>query len=634
MHLSALLRLVHPKDEHVTTFRQELRSRFATLGLLIIVVLGALFIRLWTVQVIAGERYARMADDNRIREVEIEAPRGRILDRRGRALVTNRPALAVTAQAVVAEDAGMLSRLSTLLDMPVDEIEERLCSSKQAPLEPRVVRLDVPMEIVSYLAEHSPDFPGVRVETIAVREYPFGNLAAHVLGYTGEISEGQLGERDLSGYRLGDVVGKAGAERRFETVLQGRKGHERVEVNASGKVQRHVGRREPIAGRDVVLTLDADIQRVAEEALADAIREAHAQKFRKARAGAIVALDVGTGDVLAMASAPTYDPKLFVGGIGSRDWKRLNEKSSEYPLNNRALMAAYPPASTFKAVTGLAGLEYGVAREWSTYRCGGRWTEMGTEWAKWCWSRGGHGGVTFRRGIEDSCDTVFYKIGYELYKRKKEELQAVARKMGFGRRTGIDLPGEVAGRVPDAAWKKRFNRFFPEYSMWLPGDTVNMAIGQGDMLVTPLQLARGYASIGNGGLMVRPHVLKEVLGEDGEVALRYERQEPGPNGVRAVNLAVMRRALAGVVERGTGRGAFAGFAESVAGKTGTAQVKGKDDYAWFVAFAPVEQPKYAVAVVVEQGGHGGSVAAPAARQVLAKLLGQPVTEIHTTDVSR
>ncbi len=383
-----------------------------------------------------------------------------------------------------------------------------------------------------------------------------------------------------------------------------------------------------------MLTIDSRIQTVAESALKRALEEAHRQKFPKARAGAAIAVDVKTGEVLAMASLPTYDPELFIGGISTANWKRLNAKGSDYPLTNRAIMAQYPAASTFKAFTGLAGLRYGVSTPGSTVTCEGRWTEMGEQWPKWCWNRGGHGLETFMQGVRDSCDVVFYEIGYTFYKRDKEELQKFVREFGFGRLSGIDLPGEADGRIPDAAWKRRFNEDYPEYRKWLPGDTVNMAIGQGDLLATPLQLVDGYAGIANGGTVITPHVLKEVLGTNGKSTLVAKPKAAFKPRVSAADLETMKQALVSVTQEGTAKGAFAGFGQTVAGKTGTAQVAKKDDYALFVGFAPAEKPRYAVAVIIEQGGHGGSVAGPATREILAALLGEPVVHVSTVDQSR
>lgn len=618
--------------------------------------LGALSVRLWTMQVLSGESYAALARDNRIRAISLDAPRGRILDRNGKLLVTNRPSLAVAldpaderirslivrAQSASrnddptrAEIRETLGPLASMLGMDVQDVFEKIVDARVEALRPRVIAVDVPLEVVARLSEQNQKFPGVRVEQVAVREYPFGSIGAHVLGYTGEISEAQLKRSDpTAGYELGDVVGKAGVEAQYERVLQGDKGRRLIEVNASGKPIRVVNEEAPVAGRDVRLTIDIEVQRVAEEQLAYAISEAHRQGFKKARAGAAVVLDVKTGEVLAMASAPSYDPSIFLGGISQAEWKALTDKASEYPLNNRAVMGAYPPASTFKAVTGLAGLDAGITYSGKRYYCPGKWTEMGEQWPKWCWKKTGHGSISFDGGIEESCDTVFYEIGYEFYKRKREELQGFARRFGLGSKLGIDLPGELRGRVPDAAWKKEYNRDYPEWQTWLPGDTVNMAIGQGDMLVTPLQMAAVYAGIANGGMIMRPHVLKDVLDGSGAAARSYQPEVVARVPVSAEHLAVMRRALVRVTESGTAAAAFRGFSVTVAGKTGTAQVAGKDDFAWFCAYAPAEAPRFAIAVVVEQGGHGGSVAAPAARNMLAKLLGQPIVEVHARDESR
>ncbi len=640
----------------MTTFQEQLKSRFAALGLIVVLVLGSLLLRLWSMQVLSGESYALQAKNNRIREISLDAPRGRILDRNGKALVTNRATLAVSVDPandevrqliIKAQSASkaddpthadierVFGGVAGLLGMTPQEVFAKVSDSRVEALRPRVVAIDVPLDVISQLSERQQEFPGVRIDEIAVREYPYGNLAAHVIGYTGEISENQMAASDpTAGYELGDIVGKAGAEAQYENVLQGDKGRRLIEVNASGKPQQIIDEQPAVPGRDIKLTIDIDVQKVAEQALADAIAEAHRQNFGKAKAGAAVVIDVKTGEILAMASAPTYDPTKFLAGISQADWTKLTEKSSEYPLNNRAVMAAYPPASTFKAVTGLAGLQTKVTYSGKTYDCRGKWTAMGEQWPKWCWDHSGHGRITFDGGIEESCDTVFYEIGYEFYKRKKEELQAYARAFGLGAKTGVDLPGEVSGRVPDAAWKKAFNENYPEYQTWLPGDTVNMAIGQGDLLVTPLQMATTYAGIANGGVVMKPHVLKDVLGSDGKIARSYEPQVLTNTGISSENLAIMRNALVRVTTQGTGKGAFRGFGVSVAGKTGTAQVYGKDDYAWFCGFAPAQSPRYAVAVVIEQGGHGGSVAAPAGRNILAKLLGQQVTTVHATDNSR
>jgi penicillin-binding protein 2 len=618
----------------MTSFRERLKPRFAVLGGIVIAVLAVLLFRLWTMQIVEGPGYAARAENNRIREITTVAPRGRILDRKGRELVTNRATMAVLADRSVAEDDAVLNKLSSLLDMPVVELVERISSVKEAALAPRVVAIDVPMDAVAYLAEHTSEFPGIEVAARSVRRYPYGSLAAHALGYTGEISEEQLSAADFVGYQSTDVVGKSGAESAFESVLQGDRGVRRIEVDASGNPRRIVSETDPEPGRDVVLTIDARVQKVTEQALAQAIQDARADNFSRAKAGAAVAIDVKTGEIIAMASAPTYDPTVFLGGISQKKWRSLTSTASEFPLSNRAIQAQYPPASTFKAFSGLAGLHYKKTTQWATYNCVGRWTGMGDEWGKYCWNRTGHGIESFMDGIADSCDTVFYEIGYAFYKDKGEKLQKFSREFGYGSPTGIELGGEASGRVPDAAWKKAFNENYPEYQTWLPGDTVNMSIGQGDMLVTPLQMAASYAGIANDGKIMLPHVLRRVLGSDGKTVLGPTKEVSKSPNVSKKNLAIMDAALNRVTTVGTARSAFSGFEISVDGKTGTAEVTGKDDYALFAGYAPATNPRYAVAVVIEQGGHGGSVAAPAARQMFAALLGAKVTHVKAKDVSR
>ncbi|MHB1341039.1 MAG: penicillin-binding protein 2 [Coriobacteriia bacterium] len=615
-------------------FRQDLRPRLVSLGFVVLAILGLLLVRLWTIQVLEGPSYAKQAEGNRLREVTTEATRGRILDRRGRELVTNRPTMAVVVAPKALEDARLIARLSELLGIPTSDIRERISSVKLAPLSPRTIATDVSMPAVAYISENATEFPGVEVRMQAVREYPQGQLAAHLLGYTGEVSESDLASSD-SLYQYGDIVGKTGAENSFERVLQGDRGRQLVEVDSMGRARKMVSESAPVAGSDVVLTIDSEVQAVAEKALAQAMDDARKDGYPKAKAGAAIAIEVKTGEVIAMASLPTYSPEVFMGGISPKNWKALTTKESEFPLTNRAIMGQYPAASTFKAMTGLAGLEAGFTTPGSTYPCRGRWTGMGEQWEKYCWDRyPGHGTETFMDGIRDSCDVVFYEIGYRFYKDKGEKLQKFSRRYGFGVKSGIDLPGETAGRIPDAAWKASYNEDYPEYQRWLPGDTVNLAIGQGDNLVTPLQLVNAYAGIANGGKVMKPHVLKQVLNGKGSPVLEVRPEVAFDSKTSSRDLSTMKAALVSVTEVGTGKGAFAGFPVMVAGKTGTAQIAGKDNMALFAGFAPAGKPRYCVVVVIEQGGGGGAVAAPAARQILAACLGQKIEHVKATDASR
>ena len=598
-----------------------------------LLVLGLLLVRLWTMQVLQGSAFATQSEQNRVREVTTPAPRGRILDRNGVPLVTNRATMAVVVAPSAVRDEALLNRLSVVLSMPVADIRAKVASVKESALTPRTVAIDVPMAAVAYIEEHASEFPGVEVRTEAVREYPQGTLAAHVLGYTGEASDSEL-NAEGSTLVSGDTVGKSGAEAQFESVLQGDRGRRLLEVDAMGRPHRVIQDTMPVQGHDVRLTIDSRIQKVTERALAQAMQDAHRKGSLKARAGAAVALDVKTGEVLAMASLPTYNPRVFLGGVSNKEWKKLNAKSSDYPLTNRAIQAQYPAASTFKAFVGLGGLEDGLISPVTTFICTGRWTGMGAQWPKLCWARYGHGPESIVGAIRDSCDIFFYNVGYRFYKAGGEKLQKFVRKFGFGQDSGIDLPGEAAGRVPDIKWKQTYNADYPEMQQWLPGDTVNMAIGQGDLLITPLQLADAYAGIANGGNVMRPHILGSVLGPDGKSVLNAKPEVAYRTKVSASHLATMKAGLIAVTQAGTAKGAFRNFSITVAGKSGTAQVTGKGDLALFVGFAPAQHPKYCVAVVIEEGGHGGSVSAPAARQILAKLLGQQVTHVTATDASR
>jgi penicillin-binding protein 2 len=387
-----------------------------------------------------------------------------------------------------------------------------------------------------------------------------------------------------------------------------------------------------------MLTIDRKVQEVTERQLASAIKAARLDKYKRARAGAAVVMDVRTGEIVAIASYPTYDPGAFLGGIPTPLWKRLNDPKSEYPLFNRAITGAYPPGSTFKPVTAGAGLATHVVTLHSSVDCKGRWIDMGKQWPKWCWDKSGHGTEDFMDAMADSCDVYFYNIGLNFYRRDgsevREELQRYARDFGFGDRTGIDLAGEVKGRIPDRKWKVDFNKNSPEYAPWLPGDTVNLAIGQGDVLATPIQIARMYAAIANGGKLMRPYMVSRILTPSGEMSHSTKPTVTGTLPLSNAQLKQVQEALLGVIQRGTAAGAFDGFPYRVAGKTGTSQVTGKDDYALFAGYAPYDDPKWAAVVVIEQGGHGGSVAAPAVRNIFASLLGAEQTWVAPEDESR
>ncbi len=614
---------------------EDIQMRLAIFGIIMAVAFGVLLARLWFLQVLAGEEYNRLAQNNRIRVIPLDPPRGIIYDRRGKALVENRPGLAVTLVPSAAEERpGVIANLAKLLRMSKSEVKKRLEAKDVDPLKPRVIKEDVDKRTVAVIEEHKANFPGVDVEVRYIRSFPRGKIGPHVLGYVGEISDQQLKLPRYKGYVMGDLVGKSGVEFMYEPSLRGEKGRERLEVDASGRPLRILSVKDPVPGQNLRTTLDASIQASAEAGLLTAVRQARRSGYPKANGGAVVVLDPRNGEVLALASYPTYDPNIFMGGLSRKEWKKISSKKRNYPMNNRAVMGAYPPASTMKPITGTAAITQGITTPTSIFVCRGRWTGMGEKWAKWCWFRAGHGALDFNTGVILSCDTVFYTLGLQFYRMPGEMLQFWARRYGLGFKTGIDLPGEIAGRVPDKKWKRAWNKTNPAYQLWVPGDTVNMAIGQGDMLATPLQMAAAYAAIANGGTLYTPHIAKEVLSREGRRIFKVPRQRKRKVGVAPGVLAQMRRDLRGVVTQGTAASAFAGFPVTLAGKTGTAQVLGKDDYAWFIGFAPVDHPRYVVAMVVEQGGHGGSTAALGVRQILSAIYHVPFEAPSVDDQSR
>ncbi|MCL2024222.1 MAG: penicillin-binding protein 2 [Coriobacteriia bacterium] len=599
-----------------------------------VVVIGILAAQLWSMQIIQGAEFSERAAANRLREATTIAPRGRILDRHGAELIGNRTTMVVLAPAQAIEDDELVERLSTHLMVAETDVRERIGSVKDAPLDMRVVAIDVPMDTISYIAENQALFPDIEVAARAVRTYPQGAIAAQLLGYAGIISETDFEDEIFTDYHSGDIVGKSGVEYSFETVLQGVRGRQLIEVDAHGRPQRVVEDIPPQAGQDVVLTLDTGIQRATEDILQRSV-EAGRDSGENTIAAAAVVIEIQTGEIIALASNPTFDPEQFVGGISSTDWEALNDEESHFPLINRAISAAYPPASTFKAFVGLGGIEYSIAETSTVHHCAGAWNRMGQWDVKNCWNRLGHGMMDMRDAVAHSCNVYFYNIGYDFDVMTDEALQAYLREWGYGQLTGIDVPGEVAGRIPTADWKAAWSLHNPGFSgTWVLGDTVNLSIGQGDVLTTPLQVATTYAGIANHGHVMRPHVLRSVLDARGVEVLTTPTEVAFEPSVSPESLAWMNEYLRDVVTDGTARPAFRGFPIPVSGKTGTAEMPPKDDSAWFVGYAPAEDPIYCVAVFVEQGGAGGVTASPAARAIIGAIFGADTSYRLGTDRSR
>jgi len=623
------------------------RFRLSALGVVVLALFGALYARLWYLQVLDGQEFVAAAATNQVRLVYEEAPRGRILDRNGKVLVDNRRSQAVVVRREELnrlspeEREEVKSRLAALLAISRDELDRRINDVRYSQYKPIPVAEDVSEEVFIHVRERRAEYPAVEATILSRRSYPHGELGAHVLGYVGEINDRELGDSDRGGYRLGDTIGKSGVELLHERDLRGKPGVEKLQVNASGEV---VGPPPatvaPVPGADVQLTLDLDIQRLAEESLRQGLEAARQTRERNsgqpfvAPAGSLVIVDPRDGSVRAMASFPTFNPNDFVNGIAAETFRALNDPTSYYPLNNRAITGQYAPGSTFKLVAAVAAAQRGLIQPRSTILDQGQYRVPNCRGEKCTFRNAGgvrFGRVDLSRSLTVSSDVYYYDLGARFWierSRFPNGLQDSARDFGFGSRSGVGLATERAGLVPDPEIKKRRNeqnpRAFPE-GRWFTGDSIQMAIGQGDVLVTPLQLANAYATFANGGTLYRTRLTDRIVASEASAdAVTFSPEVTGTIELASPIRDAIRQGLRGVVEReeGTAFYAFAGFPPgfSIAGKTGTAQVGGKQDTALFAAFAPSDQPQYAIAVVLEEAGFGGSSAAPVARRIFEGIV--------------
>lgn len=662
-----------------TDYSPLLRVTFLTV--LIIGLFIALFARLWFLQVLTGDRYVELADTNRLQTVVVDAPRGDILTEDGEALVQNRPALTVSAdrQALLdnegeplGEEAELaIQRLAELLELEVDEVMDRLTSRRYSPFRPVPLAFDVAPEIMFTVQEHQELFPGVVAETLPVRSFPHGDLAAHVVGYLNQISEEELNHEDFADYRGGDMIGRAGLEASYERYLRGTEGTRLLEVNAQNRVLDVLRETEPVQGNDLVVTLDLELQAATELILASGIVESRSfvrddGEHLPSSAGAAVVLDVDTGAVLAMASYPSYDPREFIGGLDEAYAEYLyNDPDVPQPTINRAIQGRYPPGSVYKTVTAAAYVEAGHVTPSTLVPCPSSYEQGGNVFNNW--NPFDEGAMDLSTALMRSCDTYFYELAYEQWLAEDRQLQAadrdlseaeidevvpeVARRFGFGRRLGIDLPSEAAGYVPDRrskheTWlqtRDRDCRFadqleegtYPQRvsedrcqfgGRWRGGDAINTSIGQGETATTPLQVAASYLAIANGGELLRPHLGRAIVSPEGEVIEEFGREVIGTLDIDTATLAALKDGLERVVldEAGTGNEAFDGFPLDrypVAGKTGTAEQQPRVPYAWFAAYAPADDPKYVVTVAVEEGGGGAQTAAPIVRGIFEHAFG-------------
>lgn len=627
------------RDESAeTTYSSRLVGFAAVIG----AIFAALLARLWSMQLVSSDEYTKEAESNRTRTVTTAAPRGRILDRNGAEIVSNRSSLTVVADADVADDEVEMQLLANLIGMPRQAVYRKVIDSSEGAQSVRTVATDVSRRVVAYLGEHPAAFSGVSVQQRSQRSYPQGTLAAHVVGYTGTVTAEQLeasGSDDSSvQYKSGDVVGQAGVEAMYESILQGIRGEQTVYVDSNGKILQSSTKIDPQSGSDVVLTIDSGIQKAAEDSLEKVLTELR-QKGKNPAGGSVVCLDCTNGEVLAMASAPTFSPSIFVGGIANSDWEGLTNEASNYPLLNRAISGQYPSGSTIKPFTSFAALDNGIATPQSGYVCNGWWTGLGEAYGMWCYNHDGHGGLNLQQGITFSCDVVFYEIGKGFSNSSnKDGMQQKFRQYGFGSATGIDLPSEAVGRVPDAAWKWDYFSSLPDADReWHPGDYCNIAIGQGDILVTCLQIAHAYSSIANRGPVFKPHVLKCVKSNIGNGSvIDYKVSQTDDISEEDDYRDLVERGLEGVIyEESESQAAhWTNLNVKVAGKTGTGeQTSVGRNICWMVAYAPADDPKYVVAANVDGGDWGSTTAMLVARDVLGQIYGQPDTATTVSDTT-
>ncbi len=652
------------REETVEPYRltPRLARRVGLLGAVVFVVFAALLLRLWALQVLSGTKYVAQAQANQFRTVQVLAPRGPILDRNGRVLVTNEIATAVELwpadlPKVYVDRYEELRELARVTGVPLYEIAAKIKVRRLAGdlLTPIVIRDDAPKAMENYLFERASQFPGVELERQFVRHYPYRSLAPQVLGYVGEVSQQELRRLAKSGLHPGDEMGQAGIEATYDPYLRGVDGAARVRVDSLGRPRSGRQLVTPFQpGHAVRLTLDLGLQRAAESALDYGIRLAQSQGHWAARGGAIVALDPQNGVILALASAPTYEPSVFTGHVTETrlDEQGLTPKTAldkNYPALDRALTGTYPPGSTFKPLTAIAAMQEHLVAPFSYLSCTGVFyaPEDRSHQPFHNWDPNVDQAMDLPTALAYSCDTYFYQLGNDFYllpPDRGQPLQRWARAFGFGSPTGVDVGPESSGLVPTIEWRHR--TFTPRTDpghwqvdrLWKPGNSIQLAIGQGDLLVTPLQMARLYAAIANGGRLVTPHLLLDV--ENPNRTILPTPAPPAPQQIPGLDPAALRIVQQGLYEGthmpfGTSYGVFGTFPVSIAGKTGTAEkvvtlpgYVGKQDQSWWCGYGPTTSaPKLVVCAVIENGGHGGTAAAPAAERVFAHFFHVKVNQL-------
>jgi penicillin-binding protein 2 len=612
---------VYLDNERRPALTPQLAFRVAVIGGVALVMFAVIFFRLWYLQVLSGDDYVQAARENRVRAIKVQAPRGEIVDRHGQALVENRPSLSIKLSpdrlpADAGERRELYERLAKLLGLRPERLERRVERElRTLPFAKPTIKQDVDQRLVAYVLERIEQFPGVEPEREFLREYPHGQVGAHLFGQVGEISEKQLADQRYNGLEMGDRVGQAGIEAQYDRFLRGANGAARVEVDALGNLTKTLKRVEPVQGSQLRLSLDLDVQRAAQQALAGGTGK-----------GAFAVMNANNGEVLALGSQPSFDPNVFTKPLSQKKLNQLTSKDLGEPLLNRAIQAGYPTGSTFKLVTAAAALESGHLTPATVLNDPGSLTVGGVKFE----NAGGvaHGALALVQALTVSSDVFFYQLGRDM-DEKGMPLQAMARRLGIGRKTGIDLPSEEPGRLPTPAWRNSWFKQKLTERPWSVGDNINLSVGQGDLLSNPLQMAVAYAAIANGGKVLRPRLGLRIEDASGRALQQLDAPTARRVKISEENRQAILEGIFGAASApgGTSTPVFEGFPVPVAGKTGTAEHLGKADQSWYVALAPYPNPRYVVAVTDEAGGFGADTAAPMARLILAELLSVNESEL-------
>jgi len=577
-----------------STVPEDVKQRLNWLLIFMVICFSILVISLWYLQMIKGEEFKERAVENCIRALVEDAPRGRIYDRQEKLLVTNRPAVVVSVIPAEVDDLEKLSeRLSRIIGISPEEISQTVKNYRENPFKPVKILDDCKTNKIVEIEERKDELKGVVLEVKPRRDYLYHDFAAHSLGYVGEIGKEELQQFGNPKFQGGDIIGKAGLEKYYDDILRGEKGGKEVEVDALGQEITTLLYQKPVPGEDLVLTIDRDLQLYGENLLFD-------------KKGSIVVSDPNSGEILALVNRPSFNPNLFADGISHSGWQRLS-CDTDYPLTNRSVQGLYSPGSIFKVVTAAAALEDGVTDRKRKIYCSGTFELADRVFT--CWKETGHGSLSIVDGIAHSCNIYFYTLGKDL---GIERFNKYMQKFGLGEKTGIDLPAEATGTIPSAQWKEREVK-----EIWFPGDTINLSIGQGYLLLTPLQVHNLITTIAMEGETYKLHLVRKIISADGKTVKEIKPEIYKNVDFSSDTFKIIKEGLRQTILKGTGW--RANIKElAVAGKTGTAQNPQGETHAWFIGFAPYEDPEICITIFLENGGEGGEAAAPIARAILEK----------------